>query len=95
MKDRVFTGTDVPDALALAAASLGLPETDLRYVVLDAGSEGVDPGQAGLRPGRTFIHNRDGGDTGGTGGRARTDTPLRERDFESRASTNSATPAHL
>lgn len=31
----------------------------------------------------------------GTGGRNRTDTP-KERDFESRASTNSATPAcHL
>ena len=28
-----------------------------------------------------------------TGGRGRTDTPVRERDFESRASANSATPA--
>jgi spoIIIJ-associated protein len=40
MKDRVFTGEDVPDALAVAAASLGLPEAELRYVVLDAGSAG-------------------------------------------------------
>ena len=40
MKDRVFTGEDVPDALALAAASLGLPEAQLRYVVLDPGSAG-------------------------------------------------------
>ncbi len=28
-----------------------------------------------------------------TGGRGRTDTPVKERDFESRASANSATPA--
>jgi spoIIIJ-associated protein len=40
MKDRVFTGEDVPDALAVAAASLGVPEAELRYVVLDAGSAG-------------------------------------------------------
>lgn len=30
-----------------------------------------------------------------TGGRGRTDTPVKERDFESRASANSATPAKL
>ena len=40
MRDRVFSGEDVPDALAVAAASLGLPEAKLRYVVLDAGSAG-------------------------------------------------------
>ena len=40
MKDRVFTGPDVPAALAEAATALGLPEAELRYVVLDAGSEG-------------------------------------------------------
>jgi spoIIIJ-associated protein len=40
MKDRVFTGPDVPEALAEAAAALGLPEAELRYVVLDAGSAG-------------------------------------------------------
>jgi spoIIIJ-associated protein len=36
----VFTGDDVPDALAVAAASLGVPEAGLRYVVLDPGSAG-------------------------------------------------------
>ena len=40
MRDRVFTGTTVTAALAEAGATLGLPETGLRYVVLDAGSEG-------------------------------------------------------
>jgi spoIIIJ-associated protein len=40
MKDRVFTGSDVPEALAEAASALGLPEAELRYVVLDAGSGG-------------------------------------------------------
>jgi spoIIIJ-associated protein len=46
MKDRVFTGEDVSDALAAAAASLGLPEAELRYVVLDPGSAG----DRGLQP---------------------------------------------
>jgi spoIIIJ-associated protein len=40
MKDRVFTGRDVSAALAEAASALGLSETELRYVVLDAGSAG-------------------------------------------------------
>jgi spoIIIJ-associated protein len=40
VKDRVFTGQDVEEALASAAASLGLPLRDLRYVVLDQGSTG-------------------------------------------------------
>jgi spoIIIJ-associated protein len=40
MKDRVFTGPDVPKALAEAAAALGLPEAEIRYVVLEAGSAG-------------------------------------------------------
>ena len=40
MKDRIFTGPDVPKALAAAAAALGLPEAELRYVVLEAGSAG-------------------------------------------------------
>jgi spoIIIJ-associated protein len=44
MKDRVFVGQDVSDALAVAAASLGLPQAELRYVVLDAGR----PGERGL-----------------------------------------------
>ena len=40
MKDHVFSGPSVPEALAEAATTLGLPETELRYVVLDAGAEG-------------------------------------------------------
>jgi spoIIIJ-associated protein len=41
MKDRIFTGSDVDEALASAAASLGLPLRELRYVVLDQGSAGA------------------------------------------------------
>jgi spoIIIJ-associated protein len=40
VKDRLFTGQDVEEALASAAASLGLPLRELRYVVLDTGSTG-------------------------------------------------------
>ena len=40
MKDRLFSGPDVDEALAVAAASLGLPRAELRYVVLDRGSAG-------------------------------------------------------
>jgi spoIIIJ-associated protein len=40
VKDRLFSGSDVEDALAAAVATLGLPRTDLRYVVLDEGSAG-------------------------------------------------------
>ena len=46
MKDRIFTGQDVEEALASAAASLGLPLRDLRYVVLEPGTEGG----RGLKP---------------------------------------------
>ncbi len=46
MKDRVFSGPDVDEALASAAASLGLPKAQLRYVVLEAGSTGG----RGLKP---------------------------------------------
>ncbi len=46
MKDRLFSGPDVDEALALAAASLGLPRAELRYVVLDPGSAGG----RGLKP---------------------------------------------
>ena len=46
MKDRVFSGPDVDEALAVAAASLGLPRAGLRYVVLDAGTAGG----RGLKP---------------------------------------------
>jgi spoIIIJ-associated protein len=40
VKDRLFSGPDVDEALAVAAASLGLPRAELRYVVLDPGSGG-------------------------------------------------------
>lgn len=46
MKDRIFSGADVEDALASAAASLGLPRDELRYVVLETG----DGGGRGLKP---------------------------------------------
>jgi predicted RNA-binding protein Jag len=46
MKDRVFSGSDVSEAVALAAANLGLPLAQLRYVVLEAGN----PGGRGLSP---------------------------------------------
>jgi len=46
VKDRVFSGPDVEEALASAAASLGLPMAQLRYVVLDAGAGGG----RGLKP---------------------------------------------
>jgi spoIIIJ-associated protein len=38
VRDRVFAGRDVAEALASAATALGLPAEALRYVVLDAGS---------------------------------------------------------
>ena len=40
MKDRIFSGPDVEEAIAVAAASLGLPRAELRYVVLDGGTAG-------------------------------------------------------
>ena len=40
MKDRVFSGRDVADALAAAGQALGLPPETLRYVVLEAGRAG-------------------------------------------------------
>ena len=46
MKDRIFVGPDVDEALAAAAASLGLPMAELRYVVLDSGAAGG----RGLKP---------------------------------------------
>ncbi len=45
MKDRVFSGADVEEAVASAAANLGLPRAELRYVVLEAGH----PGGRGLK----------------------------------------------
>ena len=38
MKDQVFSGRDVEEALSAASQALGRPREDLRYVVLDAGS---------------------------------------------------------
>jgi spoIIIJ-associated protein len=46
VKDRVFCGPDVEEALALAAASLGFPRGELRYVVLEPGTGGG----RGLKP---------------------------------------------
>ena len=46
MKDRVFSGPDVEEAIAIAAANLGLPRAELRYVVLEPGTAGG----RGLRP---------------------------------------------
>ncbi len=46
MRDRLFSGADVEEALATAAASLGLPKAELRYVVLDEGTSGG----RGLKP---------------------------------------------
>ena len=46
MKDRVFSGSDLEEALAVAAANLGLPRAELRYVVLEPGSAGG----RGLKP---------------------------------------------
>ncbi|HVO12563.1 MAG TPA: R3H domain-containing nucleic acid-binding protein [Vicinamibacteria bacterium] len=40
MRDRLFSGADVDEALAAAAASLGLPIAELRYLVLDPGGPG-------------------------------------------------------
>jgi spoIIIJ-associated protein len=40
VRDRIFAGRDVEEALASAATALGLPAATLRYVVLDTGSSG-------------------------------------------------------
>jgi spoIIIJ-associated protein len=49
VRDRIFSGQDVEDALALAAATLGLPQGDLRYVILDEGKP-AEPAGRGLKP---------------------------------------------
>src|SRR5687767_10864649 len=46
MKDRVFSGTSVEEALAAAAAALGRAPATLRHVVLDPGT----PGGRGISP---------------------------------------------
>ena len=64
MKDRVFTGADVKDAIASAAASLGLAVSHVRYVVLEAGG----PGGRGLKPtpARIAVLLDEGAAAGGT-----------------------------
>jgi spoIIIJ-associated protein len=44
VKDQVFSGKDVAEAVAAAARALAVPEAHLRYVVLDAGTAGVRGG---------------------------------------------------
>jgi spoIIIJ-associated protein len=61
MSDRAFTGRDVPEALAEASRTLGVPVERLRYVVLEAGSPGAR-GMAGT-PARIAVLV----DTGGAG----------------------------
>jgi len=46
MRDLVFSGASIEEALVLAARTLGLPRETLRYVVLDPGR----PGERGLSP---------------------------------------------
>jgi spoIIIJ-associated protein len=41
MRDQVFSGASIDEALALAARTLGLPRESLRYVVLDPGRPGA------------------------------------------------------
>jgi spoIIIJ-associated protein len=41
MKDPVFSGRDVADAVQVASRSLGLPAESLRYVVLERGTPGA------------------------------------------------------
>jgi spoIIIJ-associated protein len=41
MKDQVFTGKDVAEAVTLAERTLGIPAASIRYVVLDGGQAGT------------------------------------------------------
>jgi spoIIIJ-associated protein len=45
VKDQLFSGDDVTEALAAASRAIGVPQSALRYVVLEAGR----PGGLGLR----------------------------------------------
>jgi spoIIIJ-associated protein len=79
MKDPVFSGRDVAEAVQVASRSLGLPAETLRYVVLERGTPG------GLGVGGTpaliavLLENAAGGG-GARGGRAaRTEEPRRPR----------------
>jgi spoIIIJ-associated protein len=81
MKDPVFSGRDVPDAVQVASRSLGLPAETLRYVVLERGSAG------GLGMGGTpaliavLLEGGGGGGPVARGGRAalRPEEPRRPR----------------
>jgi spoIIIJ-associated protein len=67
VNDRVFCGPDVDEAIAVAAASLGLPKAEMRYVVLEpgtAGGRGLKPTPARIavllpEPGRPVAPTRD------------------------------------
>jgi spoIIIJ-associated protein len=62
MKDQVFSGRDVSEALSAAARSLGLSPQALRYVVLDAGAPAA--GNTRERPAQIAVLL----DRGGSGG---------------------------
>lgn len=53
MKDRVFEAKDVPRALEAASLGLGLPVAELRYVVLEEGTEATAAAQA--QPARIVV----------------------------------------
>jgi len=59
VKDPVFEGRDVAEALGLAERATGLPAARLRYVVLDVGTP-VAPGQPG-RAARIAVLGADAG----------------------------------
>jgi predicted RNA-binding protein Jag len=63
MRDQVFTGRDVSEALAAAGRALGLPAATLRHLVLDAGlpATGSSPG----RPAQVAVLLDRGGKEGG------------------------------
>jgi spoIIIJ-associated protein len=75
VRDRLFGGTDVEEALASAAAALGLPVAELRYVVLEAGTAGG----RGLKPTPARIAvliQEAAADPGGRSDGARREQPL-------------------
>ena len=95
MSDPVFTGQDVPDAVASAARSLGLEAARLRYVVLDPGRPGglgvsASPGPD-RRPARAAAGGGDRGPVAAprSRGRARTSSrPRRARATSARTSAS-------
>ena len=79
MKDPVFSGRDVAEAVQVASRSLGLPAETLRYVVLERGTQG------GLGVGGTpaliavLLENAGGGARVGGRAPARPEEPRRPR----------------